>query len=207
MTNIDDFNRIDDCNKIDPLCVNAFVDFKLDPDSETGICLDTSWGGDCLDLTDIVKAAETCTELYLSPEDAPNCLVYKGECEDFCINGDDLSRIISMTKLKDVDQDTTPTNGDVYIYRNGKWYTFNLQEFIDNVGTSITNMNQLLQQYNNRIRNLEEMLTPPEGAPDNVKVAFGNINLYSDYTDTDDKNSGLYTHSLNTNVTNDEYFS
>lgn len=206
MSNVSDFNRIDDCKKIDAACVNAYVDFHLDPDSETGICLETSWGGACLDLTDIVKAAETCTELYLSPEDDPNCLVYKGECDDYCIHGDDLSRIISMTKLKDVDQDTAPANGDIYMYRDGKWYTFNLQDFVDDVNTSINNMNQLLRQYNNRIATLEAMLVPPEGAPDNVKVAFGNINLYSDNTNTNKKTSGLYTHSLNTNVTNDEYF-
>ena len=94
MTNIDEFNRRE-CGKIDSNCVNAYTDFKLDPDSATGLCLDTSWGGDCLDLTSIVKAAETVTTLYLSPEDNPNCLVFEREDgQSDCINGDDLSRII-----------------------------------------------------------------------------------------------------------------
>lgn len=208
-TNIDEFNRMD-CEKIDADCINAFVDFHYDPDNPTGICVDSSWGSNCLDLEPIVKEAETCTELYLSPEEDPNCLIYKGECDTYCINGDDLSRIISMSKLKDVDQDTPPSNGDVYMYDNGTWKTFNLQEFIDDVGTTVNNLKALLKQYDNRIKEIEAKLTPPEGAPLDVKVAFGNINMYSDSTYTGSgnfsKNSGLYTHSLNTNVTNDELF-
>ena len=98
LTNIDSFNR-NECDRIGSECINAFVDFHLDPDNPTGICIDTSWGGECLDLKNIVKEAETCTALYLSPADDPNCLVYEGECENFCITGDELSRIISMTKL------------------------------------------------------------------------------------------------------------
>jgi hypothetical protein len=221
MTNIDEFN-IDDCKKIDPNCINAYVDFHLDPDNPTGICLDTSWGGDCLDLSDIVKTAETCTSLYLSPEEDPNCLVYEGECETFCITGDELSRIISMTKLKDVDQDTAPVNGDVYIYRDGKFYTFNLQEFIGNTGTYITNLQNSVNNLQTRVTNIENSIRPIvnrfeefTNVPANAKIMLGNINLYSDTnavvngsgTATSlDKSHGIYGHALNQDKAQDELF-
>lgn len=221
MTNIDEFN-ISDCKKIDPNCINAYVDFHLDPDSETGLCLDTSWGGECLDLTSIVKAAETCTSLALSPEEDPNCLVYEGECENYCINGDDLSRIISMTKLKDVDQDTPPSNGDVYIYRNGKFYTFDLQTFVNNTGAQITNLQNTVQNLLTRVNTIETQIRPIvnrfeefTNVPSNAKIMLGNINLYSDTnavvngsgTATSlDKSHGIYGHALNQDKAQDELF-
>lgn len=221
MTNIDEFN-INDCKKIDPNCVNAYVDFHLDPDSETGLCLDTSWGGECLDLTSIVKSAETCTSLYLSPEENPNCLVYEGECGNYCINGDDLSRIISMRYLKDVDQDTPPENGDVYMYRDGKFYTFDLQSFVTNTGNAITNLQNSVNNLQTRVTNLENSVRPIvnrfeefTNVPSNAKIMLGNINLYSDTnavvngsgTATSlDKSHGIYGHALNQDKAQDELF-
>lgn len=228
LTNIDHFNR-KDCEKIDPNCVNAYVDFHINPDAPTELCLDTSWGGDCLDLTDIVKAAETCTSLYLSPQPDPNCLVYEGECETFCITGDELSRIISMTKLKDVDQGTAPRNGDVYMYNNGKFYTFNLQDFIDTTNQAINNLRNEINGLKNRVSNLETRVTNienaiapilqrwelPAGVPDDAKIMLGNINLYSDYNATvdsggvwqsPDRTHGIYGHSLYVDKNYDELF-
>lgn len=221
MSSIDDFNRIDDCEKIDAACVNAYVDFKLDPDSDTGICLETSWGGACLDLTSVVKAAETCTSLYLSPENGPNCLVYEGECDNYCIHGDDLSRIISMAKLKDVDQSKAIGNGDVYMYSNGQFTPFNLSGFIDDTNTSINNINAAITNLGNRMASIEgrmtsvegrvtaiegditsiknrlqaieAKLTPPSDAPNDVGVVFGNINLYSDPNVVISEGSGTVT--------------
>lgn len=221
MSTIADFNRIEDCNKIDPLCINAYTDFELDPDSDTGLCLHTPWGGDCLDLTSIVKAAETCTTLYLSPEENPNCLVYEPEekCGDnICIHGDDLSRIISMTKLKDVDQDTAPTDGSVYMYngQTGMFEPFDLKNFVTNTNTAIQNINAAIANWQSRIENVEAKLTPPSDAPLDVKVVFGNINEYSDpnvvisegsgTVTTLDKTHGLYTHTLASNAYGDEIF-
>lgn len=221
MSTIEDFNRIEDCNKIDPLCINAYTDFGLDPDSDTGLCLHTPWGGECLDLTSIVKAAETCTTLYLSPEDNPNCLVYEPEekCGDnICIHGDDLSRIISMTKLKDVDQDTAPSDGSVYMYngQTGMFEPFDLKNFVTNTNTAIQNINAAIANWQNRIENIEAKLTPPADAPLDVKVVFGNINEYSDpnvvisegsgTVTTLDKTHGLYTHTLASNAYGDEIF-
>lgn len=221
MSTIADFNRIEDCDKIDPLCIDSYTDFDFDPDSDTGICLHTPWGGNCLDLTEIVKNAESCTTLYLSPEEDPNCLVYVPEekCGDnICIHGDDLSRIISMQYLKDVTQETPPSDGIVYMYNSetNLFEPYDLKTAITNINTAIQNINATLSNHENRLHAIELKLTPPADAPDNVKVVFGNINEYSDpnvvisegsgTVTTLDKTHGLYTHTLASNAYGDEIF-
>lgn len=221
MSTVADFNRIDDCDKIDPLCIDAYTDFDFDPDSDTGICLHTPWGGNCLDLTEIVKNAESCTTLYLSPDENPNCLIYEPEekCGDnICIHGDDLSRIISMQYLKDVDQTTPPSEGIVYIYNSqtNLFEPFDLKTALGNIATQIQNINSAIENHENRIQRIEIKLTPPEDAPEDVKVVFGNINEYSDpdvvinegsgTVTTLDKTHGLYTHTLASDAYGDEIF-
>lgn len=223
LTNIDYFNRRD-CEKIDANCVNAYVDFKLDPENPTGICLDTSWGGDCLDLTNIVKEAETCTSLYLSPAENPNCLVYEGECETFCIEGEDLARIIPMQKLKDVDQTKPVDGGDVYIFNREtqKFEPFDLQQYIDNTAVDLTQLWAAINNLRGRVTTIENQIAPiinrwqlPEGVPDDAKILLGNINIYSDTNaqissagavTSLDKSHGVYGHSLNTDMLDDEIF-
>lgn len=215
MTNIDDFHR-KECQKIDADCIDAYVDYHLDEENPAGLCVETSWGGDCLDLTPIVKAAETVTTLHLSPEEDPNCLVYEREDgQSDCITGDELSRIISMTKLKDVDQGTAPVNGDVYIYRNGKFYTFNLQQYMDDTAQTISNINAAITQIRNQITPIINRWQLPNQVPDDAKIMLGNINLYSDTgavinssgTATSlDKSHGIYGHDLNTDKAQDEIF-
>lgn len=219
MSTISDFNRIDDCDKIDALCVDAYTDFELDPDSDTGLCLHTPWGGACLDLANIVKAAETLTTLYLSPDENPNCLVYEPERGDnICINGDDLSRIISMQYLKDVSQDSSIADGNVYMYNSttNLFEPYDLKTAVGNINTAIQNINASISNLTNRIVALETKLTPPADAPEGVKVVFGNINEYSDpnvvisegsgTVTTLDKTHGLYTHTLASNAYGDEIF-
>lgn len=219
MSTVSDFNRIEDCDKIDALCIDAYADFELDPDSNTGICLHTSWGGACLDLTSIVKAAETLTTLYLSPENNPNCLVYEPERgNNICIHGDDLSRIISMRYLKDVSQSTAPSDGMVYMYNDttNLFEPYDLKTTITNINAAITNINATLANHESRLRTIEAKLTPPSDAPSDVKVVFGNINEYSDpnvvisegsgTVTTLDKTHGLYTHTLASNAYGDEIF-
>lgn len=221
MSTIYDFNRIEDCDKIDPLCIDAFTEFELDPENDTGICLHTSWGGACLDLSDLVKNAESCTTLYLSPDENPNCLVYEPEekCGDnICIHGDDLSRIISMQYLKDVSQTTPPSDGIVYMYNSetGMFEPYDLKTTINNINTALNAINATLANHGNRINAIELKLTPPADAPENVKVVFGNINEYSDpnvvisegsgTVTTLDKTHGLYTHTLASNAYGDEIF-
>ena len=210
MTSITEFNRIDDCNKINADCINAEI--RLEQTDDATVCLYTSWGDTCIDFSEIVKNAETCTTLYLSPEENPNCLVYEPECGDnICITGDDLSRIISMTKLKDVDQSVTFTNGDVLVYdgTSHTFKTYNLGDFLTNYDTTMNNLN-------NRITQILNKLTPPADAPDNVSVVFGNINSYADpnvvinegsgTVTTLNKNHGLYTHTLSTDAFGDQIF-
>lgn len=220
MSTIADFNRIEDCDKIDPLCIDAYVDFGFGPDNDTGICIHTPWGGNCLDLTEIVKNAESCTTLYLSPEDDPNCLVYVPEenCGDnICIHGDDLSKIISMRHLKDVGGGEL-VDGAVYMYNSqtDTFEPFDLKTALGNIATQVQNINAAINNHGNRINNLESMLTPPADAPEGVKVVFGNINEYSDpnvainagsgTVTSLDKTHGLYTHTLASNAYGDEIF-
>lgn len=217
MSTVADFNRIDDCNKIDPQCIDGYTDVEFDETNDTGICIHTPWGGMCLDLTNIVKAAETCTTLYLSPEDDPNCLVYEPECGDnICIHGDDLSKIISMKHLKDVSGDEL-YDGAVYMY-NGVtkiFEPFDLKAALNNLSIAVSNVEASLSNIINRIIALENKLVPPAGAPDDVKIVFGNTNMYADTSavvdssgvaTTLDKTHGLYSHALSTDVYGDEIF-
>lgn len=230
MSTVDNFNRIDDCDKIDPRCIDAYFDYELDPDNPTGLCIHTPWGGDCLDLISIVKAGETLTTLYLSPEEDPNCLVYEPERGDnICIHGDDLSRIISMRYLKDVDQTTPPSDGIVYMYdsETNLFEPYDLKTTISNINTAIQNINQTLANHEgriaslesrmtaveNRVTTIEEKIAPPEGCPSGARIVHGVINIYGDYNaavdgsgsaTSLDKTHGLYSHSLNTSVANDQ---
>lgn len=211
MTSIDEFYH-KDCEKIDANCINAYVDYHLDEENPAGLCVNTSWGGDCLDLTSIVKAAETVTSLELTPTENPTCLTFNREDgQADCIHGDDLSRIISMTKLKDVDQTTAPVNGDVYIYRDGKFYTFNLQQYMDDTANTINNMQAAIRQ----LQVLLNYWQVPEDLPANAKIMLGNINLYSDTNaviNSDgtvqslNKNNGIYGHDLDIDRAQDEIF-
>lgn len=217
MTAITDFNRVDDCDKISADCINAEV--RLEQSGDTTLCVYSSWGDTCVDMTDIVKNAETCTTLYLSPANNPNCLVYEPECGDnICITGDALSRIISMTKLKDVDQSTPIANGYVYMYDSttNLFKPYDLLSILTALGLDIQNINNTIDGLRTRIANIEAKLIPPTDAPEGVKLVWGNINLYSDPTvvinsstgavTSLDKTHGLYTHLLSQSTYADEIF-
>lgn len=220
MSTVADFNRIEDCDKIDSQCIDAFSSLTLDEDGI--LCVETSWDKQCIDLAQAVKDYESCTSLYLSPEENPNCLVYEKEerCGDNdCIDGDDLSRIISMQYLKDVTQTgEEPEDGIVYMYNEEThlFEPYDLKTTITNINTAIQNINQTLANHERRLQVIEEKLTPPADAPANVKVVFGNINDYSDpnvvinegsgTVTTLDKTHGLYTHLLADNAYGDEIF-
>lgn len=220
MSTVADFNRIEDCDKIDSQCIDAFSSLTLDEDGI--LCVETSWDKQCIDLAQAVKDYESCTSLYLSPEENPNCLVYEKEerCGDNdCIDGDDLSRIISMQYLKDVAQTgEEPEDGIVYMYNEEThlFEPYDLKTTITNINTAIQNIQQTLANHERRLQVIEEKLTPPADAPANVKVVFGNINDYSDpnvvinegsgTVTTLDKTHGLYTHLLADNAYGDEIF-
>lgn len=216
MSTVADFNRIDDCDKINSQCIDAFSKVTLDEDGT--LCVETSWDKQCVDIAQAVKDHESCTSFYLSPEENPNCLVYEKEerCGgNDCIHGDDLSRIISLQLLKDVDQAQEITDGDTYIFNSetNLFEPYPLVETIEAVQTAIQNIQQTLVNHENRLQVIEEAIRPPEGAPSNARIVHGVINIYGDANavidasgnaTSLDKNYGLYSHSLNTNVNNDQ---
>lgn len=208
MTAITDFYH-KECEKIDPSMVNAYLELKLDPMNPTGIILDSSWGESPIDLESIVKAGETKTYLHLDPSDNPEYLEYDGEDGvPQCIHGDDLSKIISLKYLKDVDSTTPPADGDVYMYDGdtNTFKTFNLKEVLGDVQSTLNNYRNRIHNLEARMTTVEHLLVKPEGAPSDVSVTWGNINLYSDSTNNNVKTSGFYTHNPSTEKTNDEYF-
>ncbi len=162
MSTVADFNRIEDCDKIDAQCVDVFIDASLDSLEPNIFKLATSWGDSIIDLTPAVKAAETLTTLYLSPEEEPECLTYEPERGDnICIHGDDLSRIISMKYLKDVDQDNAPFDGSVYMYdgTTNLFTNYDLKTKLGNIDTSITNMGAAISNLQNRMSVAEGNIT------------------------------------------------
>ena len=203
------FPGYQDCDKIDPCDVNAYINISLDPENPTGIILDSSWGEVKLDLLSIVKAGETVTHLELLPEDNPTLSRYTNEHGEYeCITGDELSRIISLQLLKDVDQTTSPSDGIVYMYNE----VTNLFEPYD-LKTTITNINTHLGRLDAEITSIKNRLTDVENLIFNypqdkvTKIPRGDINLYSDNTNTNSKAHGFFTHDPATDVANDEYFS
>lgn len=194
-----------DCEKIDGRMVNAYIDSFLDKENPVLLHIDSTWGENIVDLTDAVKAAETITHMEL----ASNAIEYFGEDGHVdCIYGDDLSRIISMKYLKDVQQGDTLEDGDIYMYDGNKnlFVKFNLQGYMNDIGDTITNLNGIINNLRSRVTTLETKLTPPDNAPSDVKVAFGNINVYGDYTNANLKTSGVYTHDPTITIANDQYF-
>ena len=210
-TPIEDFNR-KECCLIDALKVNAYTDIMLDPDNPTGIILDTSWGTVKLDLKSIVKAGETITHLTLT---ATGLCYEREDGEKEFISGNDLSRVISLQLLKDIDQSKTIGDGDVYIYNGDTnlFEPFDLKTFVDNTNTAITRINARIQQVENRVTAVENRISDIEGliynypADKTTKIPRANINVYGDITNTNNHDWGIFSHDKNNNITNDLYFS
>lgn len=203
------------CDKLDPQWIDAYTEIRLDPENPTGIILDTSWGEVKLDLASIVKNGETITHLDLAPEDEPTVLRYKNEAGDYeCITGDELSRIISLQLLKDVDQTTAPTDGIVYQYdeNSGLFVPFNLKAFVTATNHTLNQLSASITNLQNQITNLQSQITaitniiPFWDDDKTTKVARGQINIISDPTNTNNKTYGLFTHDKGTDQYADEYF-
>lgn len=226
------------CNPfIDPANIDAYFKFSLDLNqAPTTLYLDSSWGCTGIDLEPLIKNGETITHLFLSPVENPTSLQYNRE--DYgregapnggvdCIHGDDLSRIISMQLLKDVDQNQQIKDGDVYIF-NGNTNLFEpypLKQTINQINLKLQNhetrisslesnlaalidhVDQLEIFFRRWLNSIEERIAPPPGAPANVRIAHGNINDYSDYTNSGSKDWGIFTHNPNSDIPNDQQFS
>lgn len=203
-----DFPGYEKCEKIDPCEVDAYVSLDLDPENPTGVILDSSWGTVRVDLESIVKAGETITHMELVPENNPTAIRYTRESGEVdCITGDELSRIISMQLLKDVDQTTPPSDGDVYMY-NGQtnlFETYDLKSVAGDLNIYLGRLEQEITNIKNRLTDIENLIyNYPEDKV--TKIPRGDINLYSDYTNTNSKAHGFFTHDPATDVANDEYF-
>ena len=230
MTSLSELNQCP-CGQIDASGVNAYTKISLTPENPSTLELDTSWDNNTVDLTPAVKNAETITHLFLTPPDAPVSLQFNRE--DYgrdgaenggvdCITGDQLSAIISMTKLKDV-ADEAIGNGEVYMFNSttNQFVPFDLQTFVNTTNTAIealqntvdyqtqqiTNLLNSVQNLQAQINTINQTIARPDGVPTNTRIVYGNINLYSDHTNTSQTTSGLYTHSTGTELANDEQFS
>lgn len=198
-----------ECDKIDAQKVNAYFDLFLSEENPTELILDNSWEATSVDLLPAIKAGETMTYLKLSPAENPTALEYDGEDGiPQCIDGEDLARIIPMTKLKDVDQNTTIQDGDVYIYDESThtFKPFDLKTFVTNVNSALTVLQNQTTSMSNAITNIENTLVKPTGIPADAVVAWGNRNIYADYTNTNKKDHGIFTHDTSTNLADDQYF-
>lgn len=216
MTSVTDFNHYE-CPKIDARQVDAFFDLRLGTEDPTKLLFDSSWGAlDPVDLTPAVKAAETITHLMLDPIDVPEYLRFDNEAGDSeCIHGDDLSRIISMKYLKDVDQETRPIDGDIYVYDgdDNLFHTYAFIAFVNNVLQRLGDLEQRMSAAEQAITNMGNRITAIENiipfwSDDKAtRLARGNINIVSDYTNSDNRDWGIFTHDKNNLIPNDEYFS
>lgn len=209
MTKPAEFPGYRECDKIPGVDVAAYAEIALDPENPTGIALDSTWGYNRLDLESIVKAGETVTHLELAPTNNPTVLRYSKEDGGIdCVPGDELSRIISMQLLKDVDQSQPIINGAAYIYNEttGKFEPFEIVSAIGDINALINRLQAQITALGNRITDIENLIyNYPQDKT--TKIPRGDINLYSDYTNTNSKAHGFFTHSPNTDVANDEYFS
>lgn len=198
-----------DCDKIDAQKVNAYFELSLSEENPTELILDNSWEATSVDLASAIKAGETKTQLKLSPADNPTYLEYDGEDGiPQCINGEDLARIIPMTKLKDVDQTTTISDGDVYIYDEtiNAFKPFDLKTFVTNVNSILNELQGRVTNMSSAITNIQALVNKPSGIPDDAVIVWGNRNIYADYTNTNKKDHGVFTHDTSTNLADDQYF-
>lgn len=195
------------CPKIDPLDVGAYFELSLDPINPAFLRLDTSWGCTSVDLTAAVRGTETITHLFLTPTENPTALQYNRE--DYgkegaenggldCITGDELSRIISMQLLKDVDQTQQIKDGMVYMYNgiSNLFEPFDLKTFVQvtnntlerhegainvlqaavtNLQNQVELLNKRVSLLENRMTALENRVTVVEGDVANLKNRVSNI--------------------------------
>lgn len=117
MTDPNDFYH-KPCEKLSGGCVDAFVELIADPTTPSNLGVSSSWGTNYIDMELIVKASETVTHISLTD----TALQYDNESGEVdCINGDNLSSIISMRLLKDVDQTATLGVGMAYVWNGTKF--------------------------------------------------------------------------------------
>lgn len=139
MTTIDSFYR-DECEMIDAKDVNAYFELSLSETYPPELILENSWGTYPVDLMPAIRYGETKTKLLIDGD----YLRYDGEDGDSdCIGGDDLSRIISLSLLKDVDQTTPFVEGDALVMgSDGLFHRYSLSDLEARVAALESQINQ-----------------------------------------------------------------
>lgn len=177
-TPIEKFN-INECEMIDGKTrVKAYTDIYLDPENPTGIILDTTWGKVHLDLKDIVKSGETITHLKLSPEDDPTVIRYEREDGGIdCITGEELSRIIYLRYLADVEQGHTLQNGEVLMYNSSSdtFNYYNLPAALADITASIAALQVAINNLNTTVSSLSTRVGTLETTVSNLSTRVGNL--------------------------------
>lgn len=64
-------------------------------------------------------------------------------------------------------------------------------------------LNNYMDVTNKRLDIIEATIARPDGIPTNTRIAWSNINYYADYTNTNNRNNGIFTHSISQTITND----
>lgn len=139
MTTIDSFYR-DECEMIDAKDVNAYFELSLNETYPSELILENSWGTCLVDLIPAIRYGETKTKLLIDDD----YLRYDGEGGDSdCIEGNDLSRIISLSLLKDVDQTTPFVEGDALVMgSDGLFHRYSLSDLEARVAALESQINQ-----------------------------------------------------------------
>lgn len=234
---MNDFNKQECKPFIDPLDVNAYFSFMTSDNEPTTFYLDNSWGCTGINIGPLIKNGETITHLFLTPEQEPTALQYNREDYGRelvpnsgidCIPGNQLSRIVSTQLLKDVNQTTNPIKGGgVYMFNadSNMFEPYDLQTFVNNTNATLADhtarINRLEQDlaalvehvdqleifFRRWLNSIEDRIAPPAGCPSNARIMHGNINTYSDYTNSGSRQWGHFSHSLSTTIPNDMQFS
>lgn len=160
-TPINYFRAYKECEKIDPLKVDAYLELRKDLEEEGNIILDTSWGESKLDISGIAKDAETKTTIKLYPTDTPTGIRYIGEDllpQD--ISSESLGRTINLKGLKDIDQSIAIDTGETYIYNNAteKFTPYNVMSDLSNMADTIANLNTIVSTMQSAISGLQTTL-------------------------------------------------
>lgn len=167
------------CPRIDAHEIDAYFNLFLDPVDERILKLDTSWGCTAVDLAKAIRYGETITHLFLTPESNPTSLQYNREDYGLegaenggvdCIHGDDLSRIISLKLLKDVDQTKSFADGTILVYNaiTGLFEPFALKPWMQMVENRLEN-------HEGRITNLEFTVEAIQQTIENIKNRLTNV--------------------------------
>lgn len=218
MTTKDEFNSLE-CEKIDALDVDAYIDGRIDGGKITIV---TPWGEATFNIEPIIAAFETVTHVKLVEGEDTGYIDYENENgEHECIDGAELARFIPLKQLRDMADGNDWRTGYAPVWDEtaGKFVAryVNTEGSMDSRVTALENkvtvlqttlqstqesLNTALSTINSlrtRVDALETLTAKPEGIDPDATLTWGNVNVY---TNTD-QSTGAYTHDPATSVTGD----